>query len=110
MPFFRLKFLTTKQVCEKFWKQIDSGELSASMFDPFRNSGNMSKLSTFLSPEKNRQSKISNSNENTEYTAKNSKFGRFSNRFGNKGMSNSNSESIFKNMREIRQSYKSGIN
>ena len=110
MPFFRLQFLTTKQVCEKFWKQIDTGEISVSMFEPFRNSGNIAKLSNFLSPEKNTQSKISMSNDNTEYTVKNSKFGGFSSRFNSKGMSSSNSESILKNMKDRRQSYKSGIN
>ena len=56
MAYFKCKFLTTKQVCEKFWKSIDSGELSSSMFDSnkvsARNSGTASKLSNFLSPEK----------------------------------------------------------
>ena len=69
MAFFKLQFLTTKQVCEKFWNQIDKGELSISMFDQ-RNSVDSSRLSKFLSPEKNRKSKISMSNENTEISSK----------------------------------------
>ena len=39
MAYFKLKFLTTKEVCEKFWKSIDDGELPISMFDPNRKSG-----------------------------------------------------------------------
>ena len=65
MAYFKLQFVTTKQVVQKFWNSIDNGDLSISMFDPQRNS---SKLSVYLSPEKNRLSKISNSNETTEYT------------------------------------------
>ena len=117
MAFFKCKFLTTKEVCEKFWKSIDTGELSSLMFEPngfsTRNSGNASsKLSNFLSPEKNRFSKFSNknsnSNENTEYTNKNSKN---SSGFGkNKKMSYSNSESNFKNFGDVRHSYKVGYN
>ena len=67
MAYFKLQFLTTKQVCEKFWESIDNGELSVSMFDPQRNS---SKLSNYLSPDKNRFSKISTSIENTDNTSK----------------------------------------
>ena len=105
MAYFKCKFLTTKQVCEKFWKSIDSGELSSSMFDSnkvsARNSGTVSKLSNILSPEKNRYSyKNSFSNENTEYTAKN--YGKI------KGMINSNSDAYFKNLGDVRTSYKSG--
>ena len=50
MAYFKLKFLTTKEVCEKFWKSIDDGELPISMFDPNRKSG--SKLIKFFSPIK----------------------------------------------------------
>ena len=105
MAYFKCKFLTTKQVCEKFWKSIDSGELSSSMFDSnkisARNSGTVSKLSNILSPEKNRYSyKNSFSNENTEYTAKN--YGKI------KGRINSNSDAYFKNLGDVRTSYKSG--
>ena len=111
MAYFKLQFLTTKQVCEKFWKQIDNGELSSSMFDPpMRYSVTASKLKNFLSPEKNRQSKFSMSNENTEFTAKHNNLGGYSGKFGNKEMSNSTSESYLKNTREVRQSYKSGFN
>ena len=45
MAYFKLKFLTTKEVCEKFWKSIDSGELSKEMFEPNRFSASASKLS-----------------------------------------------------------------
>ncbi len=69
-----------------------------------------SKLKNFLSPEKNRQSKFSMSNENTEFTAKHNNLGGYSGKFGNKEMSNSTSESYLKNTREVRQSYKSGFN
>ena len=65
MGFFKLQFVTTKQVVQKFWSSIDNGDLSISMFDPQRNS---SKLSVYLSPEKNRMSKISTSIDTTEYT------------------------------------------
>ena len=65
MAFFKLQFVTTKQVVQKFWNSIDKGELSISMFDPQRNS---SKLSNYLSPEKNRFSKISTSIETSEYS------------------------------------------
>ena len=117
IAFFKCKFLTTKEVCEKFWKSIDTGELSSLMFEPngfsTRNSGNASsKLSNFLSPDKNRFSKFSNknsnSNENTEYTAKNLK--NYSGLGKNKGMSYSNSEANFKNFGDSRHSYKVGNN
>jgi len=39
MYYFKLQFLTTKEVCEKFWKSIDKGELPISMFDSKRNYG-----------------------------------------------------------------------
>ena len=46
MAYFKLKFLTTKEVCEKFWKSIDSGELPKEMFDPnYKFSASASKLS-----------------------------------------------------------------
>ena len=109
MAYFKLQFLTTKEVCEKFWKSIDSGELSKSMFEFQRFSGTASKLGNYVSPEKNRQSKFSLSNENTESTAKNFKNG-FTFKLGNKGMSNSTSESIIKNFRDTRQTYKIGFN
>ena len=67
MAYFKLQFLTTKQVVEKFYRSIDNGELSVSMFDPH---GNSSKLSNYLSPEKNRLSKISTSIENTDISSK----------------------------------------
>ena len=62
MAYFKLQFLTTKQVVEKFWESIDNGELSISMFDPQKNS---SKLSNYLSPEKNGYSKLNNKIQNT---------------------------------------------
>ena len=63
MAYFKLQFLTTKQVVEKFWESIDNGELSISMFDPQKNS---SKLSNYLSPEKNGYSKLNNKIQNTD--------------------------------------------
>jgi hypothetical protein len=39
MSYFKLQFLTTKEVCEKFWKSIDRGELPISMFDCNRKNG-----------------------------------------------------------------------
>ena len=69
MAYFKLQFLTTKQVCEKFWESIDNGELSITMFDPQRSSLS-SKLSNYLSPEKNRHYKIRNSIENSDNTSK----------------------------------------
>ena len=111
MAFFKLQFLTTKQVCEKFWNQIDTGELSSSMFNiPLRNSGAASKLSNFLSPEKNRQNKFSMSNEITKNTANYFKNGGITNKFGNTGMSNSTSASYMKNIKDVRHSYKLGFN
>ena len=101
MAYFKLQFLTTKQVCEKFWNQIDNGELSISMFDQ-RTSGNSLKLSKFLSPEKNRKSKISNiSNENTEMSFKD-KF-RFS---GNTSINGVSRKINFGNSERGRQSIK----
>ena len=101
MAYFKLQFLTTKQVCEKFWNQIDNGELSISMFDQ-RTSGNSLKLSKFLSPEKNRKSKISNiSNENTEISFKD-KF-RFS---GNTSINGVSRKINFGNSERGRQSIK----
>ena len=91
MAYFKLQFLTTKQVVEKFWNSIDNGELSISMFDPQRNS---SKLSNYLSPDKNRYSKISASIENTDNT---SKYRNSENI--NKKINYSNSESNFGNTR-----------
>ena len=103
MAYFKCKFLTTKQVCEKFWKSIDTGELSSSMFDSnkvsTRNSGTASKLSNFLSPEKYRFSKFSE--QNTDFTMKNN--GK------NKGMIYSNSDAYFKNVTDGRQSYQTGF-
>ena len=104
MAYFKFKFLTTKQVVEKFWKSIDTGELSSTMFDSnkvsARNSGTASKLSNFLSPVLNRQSnKMSISNENTEYTAKN-----YGNNGKNRGMIYSNSDQYFKNLGDVRTS------
>jgi hypothetical protein len=109
MAYFKLQFLTTKEVCEKFWKSIDSGELSKSMFDSQRFSGTASRLSNYVSPEKNKYSKLSLSNENTQSSSKDLKNG-FIFKFGNKGMSNSTSESIIRNFKDTRQSYKSGYN
>ena len=103
MAFFKLQFLTTKQVCEKFWNQIDNGELSISMFDNNQiNSGKSSKLSKVLSPEKNRKSKFSNiSNENTEISSKNnfrfSKITMNSNNINNISTSNINRKINFSN-------------
>ena len=57
---FKYKFLTTKEICQQFWKSIDIGELPISKFDPNRNSG--SRLISFFSPNKNYQNeKLSNS-------------------------------------------------
>ena len=109
MAYFKLQFLTTKEVCEKFWKSIDSGELSKSMFESQKFSGTASRLSNYVSPEKNKYSKLSLSNENTQSSSKNLKNG-FTFKFGNKGMSNSTSESIIRNFKDTRQSYKSGYN
>ena len=66
MAYFKLQFLNTKQVVDKFWKSIDNGELSISMFT--NNLRNSSKLSNHVSPEKNRMSKISTSIENSDYS------------------------------------------
>ena len=104
MAYFKFKFLTTKQVVEKFWKSIDTGELSSLMFDSnkvsARNSGTASKLSNFLSPVINRQGyKMSFSNENTEYTAKN-----YGNNGKNRGTIYSNSDQYFKNLGDVRTS------
>ena len=70
MAYFKLQFLTTKQVVEKFWESIDNGELSISMFDPQKNS---SKLSNYLSPEKNGYSKLNNKIQNTDIKMKGNK-------------------------------------
>ena len=61
MAYFKMQFVTTKQVVDKFWKSIDNGELSISMFTNQRNS---SKLSNYVSPTKNKMTKINNSIEN----------------------------------------------
>ena len=50
---YKYKFLTTKEICQQFWKSIEIGELPISMFDPNKNSG--SRLISFFSPEKNYQ-------------------------------------------------------
>ena len=70
MAYFKLQFLTTKQVVEKFWESIDNGELSISMFDPQKNS---SKLSSYLSPEKSGYSKLNNKIQNTDIKMKGNK-------------------------------------
>ena len=70
MAYFKLQFLTTKQVVEKFWESIDNGELSISMFDPQKNS---SKLSNYLSPEKSGYSKLNNKIQNTDIKMKGNK-------------------------------------
>ena len=54
MAYFKLQFVTTKQVVDKFWKSIDNGELSIAMFN---NQRNMSKLSNYVSPAKNKMTK-----------------------------------------------------
>ena len=61
MAYFKLQFVTTKQVVDKFWKSIDNGDLSISMFTNQRNS---SKLSNYVSPAKNKMTKINTSFEN----------------------------------------------
>ena len=61
MAYFKLQFVTTKQVVDKFWKSIDNGELSIAMF---KNQRNKSKLSNYVSPAKNKMTKINNLNEN----------------------------------------------
>ena len=100
MAYFKLLFLTTKQVCEKFWKSIDNGELSASMFDAVRSSGTTSKLGIYLSPSKN-----SYSNENTDFSGKFSKNGGYTNKLGLKGFANSTNQNYLKNNK---QTYKAG--
>ena len=50
---YKYKFLTTKEICQQFWKSIEIGELPISMFDPNRNTG--SRLANFFSPDKNYQ-------------------------------------------------------
>ena len=94
MAYFKLQFVTTKQVVDTFWKSIDNGELSISMFT---NQQNSSKLSNYISPDKNRMSKISTSIGSSEFSKiKNS--GNI-----NKKINFSNSEI---NIGKIRQSYK----
>ena len=94
-PNFKLQFLTTKQVCEKFWNSINNGEISISMFDPMRKSKN-SKLIEIVSPEKLRLSQITLSNDNTNYT---NKF-RYSTSVKRK-MNLSNSEFSFRNSTKL---------
>ena len=94
-PNFKLQFLTTKQVCEKFWNSINNGEISISMFDPMRKS-TTSKLIEIVSPEKLRQSQITLSNDNTNYT---NKF-RYSTSV-NRKMNFSNSEFSFRNSTKL---------
>ena len=95
MAYFKLQFLTTKQVVEKFWRSIDNGELSVSMFDPKRNS---SKLSNYLSPDKNRFSKISTSIENTDVSSKYRYSGKVKEKinFNNTEFSSGNTRRIIK--------------
>ena len=92
---FKLQFLTTKQVCEKFWNSINNGEISISMFDPMRKS-TTSKLIEIVSPEKLRLSQITLSNDNTNYT---NKF-RYSTSVKRK-MNLSNSEFSFRNSTKL---------
>ena len=80
MAYFKFQFLTTKQVVDKFWESIDNGELPISMFDPQKNS---SKLSNYISPEKNRYSVISSSNEDTEISSKYRNFRGINNKKNN---------------------------
>ena len=94
-PNFKLQFLTTKQVCEKFWNSINNGEISISMFDPMRKS-TTSKLIEIVSPEKLRLSQITLSNDNTNYT---NKF-RYSTSV-NRKMNFSNSEFSFRNSTKL---------
>ena len=95
IPNFKLQFLTTKQVCEKFWNSINNGEISISMFDPMRKS-TTSKLIEIVSPEKLRLSQITLSNDNTNYT---NKF-RYSTSVKRK-MNLSNSEFSFRNSTKL---------
>ena len=92
---FKLQFLTTKQVCEKFWNSINNGEISISIFDPMRKS-TTSKLIEIVSPEKLRLSQITLSNDNTNYT---NKF-RYSTSV-NRKMNFSNSEFSFRNSTKL---------
>ena len=39
MSHFKLKFITTKEICQNFWKSVDKGELSISLFDSNKNDG-----------------------------------------------------------------------
>ena len=95
IPNFKLQFLTTKQVCEKFWNSINNGEISISIFDPMRKS-TTSKLIEIVSPEKLRLSQITLSNDNTNYT---NKF-RYSTSVKRK-MNLSNSEFSFRNSTKL---------
>ena len=95
IPNFKLQFLTTKQVCEKFWNSINNGEISISIFDPMRKS-TTSKLIEIVSPEKLRLSQITLSNDNTNYT---NKF-RYSTSV-NRKMNFSNSEFSFRNSTKL---------
>ena len=95
IPNFKLQFLTTKQVCEKFWNSINNGEISISIFDPMRKSAT-SKLIEIVSPEKLRLSQITLSNDNTNYT---NKF-RYSTSVKRK-MNLSNSEFSFRNSTKL---------
>ena len=94
-PNFKLQFLTTKQVCEKFWNSINNGEISISIFDPMRKS-TTSKLIEIVSPEKLRLSQITLSNDNTNYT---NKF-RYSTSV-NRKMNFSNSDFSFRNSTKL---------
>jgi len=101
MAYFRVKFLTTRQVNDKFWHSIDIGELPISMFNPNRFSGTAfsgtAKLSNVLSPDKNlkdgRFSKFSLSNGDTEYSMRPSN----KNKYGDDRKKYSNSVRNMKN-------------
>jgi len=100
---YKYKFLTTKEICQQFWKSIEIGELPISMFDPNKNFG--SKLISFFSPNKNYQNeKFTNSvlsSGDTGYRPKNLNV----NNFGDNKMNGSRS---VRNVNEAKQYNRSG--
>ena len=99
MAYFKCKFLTTKEICEMFWKSIDKGELPISMFDVNKNSDSNSK---FYTPNKvfndGRYSKLNSSNGETDYSMRPSEkknYNRDNNMNYSKSVRNINQETRF---------------
>ena len=99
MAYFKCKFLTTKEICEMFWKSIDKGELPISMFDVNKNSDSNSK---FYTPKKvfndGRYSKLNSSNGETDYSMRPSEkknYNRDNNMNYSKSVRNINQETRF---------------